>query len=130
MTLLFQVSGMSIWNSTAGALGSTGLMLPVTLQYEPVACAPEPEAATGAAAVTTAPVVGRPMEVAGTFMPSSCAQLNGVPAGDDESHFGRTIGLRMSGGKRQRISCGEPQLSTGRKRLERLLTHPSPRKSG
>jgi hypothetical protein len=54
-----------------GALESTGLMLPSTLQY----AGSQVDAAINVADITTAPPVGRPILDAGTFKPVSCLQL-------------------------------------------------------
>jgi hypothetical protein len=58
-----------------GALGSTGLMSPCTLQYSPTAAGPAPAAGTTAVLVTTAPLVGSPMEAAVMDMPLSSSQV-------------------------------------------------------
>src|SRR5271155_899719 len=60
-----------------GAVGSIGMMLPDTKQYAPMALGPAPLAAIGCVAVTTAPVVGSPIEAAGIDIPTSCAHVRG-----------------------------------------------------
>jgi hypothetical protein len=60
-----------------GALGSTGLMLPVTLQYSGVARTARPSATvcgaagTSAAAAIVTPVVGKPIVAAGIVRAAS-----------------------------------------------------------
>jgi len=48
MILLFQTVRIAIWNLIWGAAGSTGLIVPLTRQYSPVACAPVPSPARAA----------------------------------------------------------------------------------
>src|SRR5690606_15209768 len=72
--LPFHEAGRLTWNLIGGALGSTGLMSPSTLQYSPTAATPAPAAGTTSVPVTTAPEVGRPISAAATVNPFSSAQ--------------------------------------------------------
>jgi hypothetical protein len=68
-TFEFHTVGNATRNWMSGAVVSTGEILPVTRQYSGIAFAPEPEAATADAAVTTAPAVGNPIDSAGMAFP-------------------------------------------------------------
>src|SRR6188768_3534272 len=80
-TFEFHVSGSASRNRIWGAVVSTGEMLALTRQYAGIAPAPEPDAATPDAAVTTAPAVGNPIDAAGIVLPVRSAQASGVAAG-------------------------------------------------
>ena len=77
----FQDVGRFTWKLILGADGSTGAMLPTTLQYSGIArTARSPftacgDAPTNAADVTVAPVVGSPMEAGAIASPASESQL-------------------------------------------------------
>jgi hypothetical protein len=79
-TFEFHVSGSASRNWMSGAVVSTGEILRVTRQYAGIAPAPEPDAATPDAAVTTAPAVGKPIDAAGIALPVRSAQASGVAA--------------------------------------------------
>src|SRR5437762_13674773 len=70
-TLEFQSVGSASLNRMSGAVVSTGEILPLTRQYSGMAAAPVPEAGTIAADVTAAPLVGRPISLAGIVRPTS-----------------------------------------------------------
>jgi hypothetical protein len=73
--LPFQVAGKSSSKLIAGAVGSTGRMLPSTLQYSGNASDPEAmEAGIAVAEVTTAPRVGKPISEGEILAPDSRAQ--------------------------------------------------------
>src|SRR5689334_18078173 len=83
IALLFHVVGRSTWNLMLGAVVSTGLIEASTLQYSGTSAVPVPAAGTTVALVTTPPVVGKPIEVAGIAMPLSSAQVLVTWAGVD-----------------------------------------------
>src|SRR6187399_3529065 len=80
-TFEFHVSGSASRNRISGAVVSTGEILALTRQYAGIAPAPEPDAATPDAAVTTAPAVGKPIDAAGIALPVRSAQASGVAVG-------------------------------------------------
>src|SRR5262245_27817111 len=75
--LRVHTAGRLTWKLIFGADGSTGAMLPVTLQYSGVARTARSAtivcgaAAIGSAAAIVAPVVGKPIEAAGMASPFS-----------------------------------------------------------
>src|SRR5450631_417487 len=69
----FQAEGRFAWNLMSGAVESTGLMLPVTLQYSLLAL-PASVACTNVVEVTTAPFVGNEHWDAGSCIVTSASQ--------------------------------------------------------
>ena len=81
---LFQAVGSPTCIRMSGAALSTGWRATVTLQYSPMEEPPVPDGAMTTPSVTSPPVVGRPMTLAGTATPFRSAHrvaTSAAPAG-------------------------------------------------